>query len=97
MTSQKKSWRIRGIANSAKKYIQKQDLKTQEALLIKIECLEYDPFFGDIRKVEGKEDIFRLRADDHRIFYRVFHEDKTMDILLIDKKSGIKRKTIQRL
>ena len=97
MTSQKKSWRIKGVANSAVKNLHKLDLKTQETLLIKIECLEYDPFLGDVKKILGKRDIYRLRVDDQRVYFRLSQTDKTIDILVIDNKSGVKGKKIQRL
>lgn len=97
MTSQKKSWRIRGVANSAVKNLHKLDLKTQEALLIKMECLEFDPFLGDIKKIQGKNDIYRLRVDDQRVYFRLCQTDKTIEILVIDNRSGIKGKKIQRL
>ena len=97
MTLQKKSWRVRRVVNSARKYLGRLDLKIQKAILIKIECLEFDPYQGDIRKVQGKVDIFRLRIDDYRVYYRLCPEDKSIDILLISHKSAIKERTIQRI
>jgi mRNA-degrading endonuclease RelE of RelBE toxin-antitoxin system len=95
--SQKKSWEIKRVANSAHKYLSRLDIKTQENILIKMERLEYDPYVGNIKKVEGKKDIYRLRVDDYRIYYRLQPRIQTIEILLINHKSGIKDKAIQRL
>jgi mRNA-degrading endonuclease RelE of RelBE toxin-antitoxin system len=62
-----------------------------------MESLTLDPFSGDVRKIQGKDDLFRLRIETFRIYYRVCPRDKTIEVLLIDNKAGIKGKTIQRL
>jgi len=94
---QEKNWRIKRVARGARKYLDRLDLEQYEKLLIKIECLEFDPFLGDIRKVQGKDDIYRLRVDDYRVYFRVCISDRSIDLLLINHKAAIKERTIQRL
>jgi mRNA-degrading endonuclease RelE of RelBE toxin-antitoxin system len=62
-----------------------------------MESLTLDPYSGDVRKIQGKDDLFRPRIDAYRIFYRLYSRDRTIEILLIDNKAGIKGKTILRL
>ena len=97
MVSRQKNWPIKRVANSAKKSIERIELKAQRQILIKMECLEYDPFVCDICKVQGRENIYRMRVDDYRVFFRLCQDDKSIEVLLIGHKSSIKEKTIQRL
>jgi mRNA interferase RelE/StbE len=97
VTLPKKSWRITKVANSARKNLNRLGLEIQENILIKIECLEYNPYQSDVRKVQGKDDIFRLRVEDYGIYYRVRQDDRTIEILFIGHKAAIKEKIIQRL
>jgi mRNA-degrading endonuclease RelE of RelBE toxin-antitoxin system len=93
-----KNWHVKRVANSAEKSLHKIDLKIQRKILIKIECLEYDPFICDICKVQGRDNIYRMRVDDYRVFFRLCQSDKTIEILLtIGHKLRIKEKMIQRL
>jgi mRNA interferase RelE/StbE len=95
---QQKSWAIKRVANSAKKSLERYNLKIQKQILVKMECLEYDPFVCDIRKVQGRnDDIYRMRVDDYRVYFRLLHREKFIEILLIGHRSSIKEKTIQRL
>jgi mRNA-degrading endonuclease RelE of RelBE toxin-antitoxin system len=84
------------VANRARKYLENLDLQAHESLLIKIECLEYDPYLGDVVKVKGKKDIYRLRDGAYRVFFRLCGYDNSIEILLIDNKAGVKGKKIQR-
>jgi mRNA-degrading endonuclease RelE of RelBE toxin-antitoxin system len=59
--------------------------------------LEIEPLSGDVVKVQGKEDIYRLRVDSYRVYFRLDSHDKSIDILLIDNKAAVKEKRIQRL
>ena len=52
MPLQKKNWVISEIAKSAKTNIENLDIKFQEKIIKRFECLEKDPFLGDIKKVE---------------------------------------------
>ena len=97
MTSPAGSWRISKIANEARKVIESLDLETQELVLIKLESLQANPFDGDIKKIKGKKDIYRLRVQSLRIYFRLNMSLRTIEILLIDKRGQIKDRSIGRL
>lgn len=58
------------IMKPAKKFIDKLPLKDQQRIVTAIEGL---PFQGDIKKLEGSNEKFRLRVGTYRIIYTVDH------------------------
>ena len=62
---------------------QLSDLPKTELMKIKkrIEKLAADPFPPKCEKMEGKEDIYRVRQGDYRILYSVF--DKKLIVLIL--------------
>jgi len=96
MTSKRERWTIDKIANRASKNISSLDLKLHEEVIRKLSDLENNPF-DNVRKAEGKRNIYRGRIGDYRFYFRVDFQLKLIDIVLFDHKSNIKRKTIQRL
>jgi mRNA-degrading endonuclease RelE of RelBE toxin-antitoxin system len=97
VTSPGESWRINKIANEARRAIESLDLDTQERILTEIEGLQANPFFGDVKRIKGKKDIYRLRSGRFRIYFRIIAVSRSIEILLFDQRSAIKDKNIQRL
>jgi mRNA-degrading endonuclease RelE of RelBE toxin-antitoxin system len=97
VTSPGGSWRVSKIANAARRSIRSLDLETQERILAELEALERTPFSGDIKRAKGKKDIFRLRFGCYRLFFRADFSDRSIEILLFDKRGAIKDKNVQRL
>lgn len=97
MTSYGGSWRIRRIANEARRTIESLDLDIQERVLDELDRLQQDPFSGDIKRIKGKPDIFRLRFGKFRIYFRMIPSSRLIEVLLFDQRGSIKDKTIQRL
>lgn len=97
MTSPGESWRISKIANEARRAIESLDLETQEKILTELEGLQADPFMGNVKKIKGKLDIFRLRSGRFRIYFRINAASRLIEILLFDRRSAIKDKNVQRL
>jgi len=88
---------IRKISNSARKNIEDLDYEDQQKIIARLESFQENPFKGEVKKVKGKENIFREKIDDNRLYFRIIPESKTIDILLYDYRGRIKKKTIQRL
>lgn len=96
MPLQRKNWVISDIAKSAQKSIENLDVKFQEKIIKRFECLERNPFLGDIEKVEGKKDIYRGRIGDYRFYFKLIPQSRQIHILLFESRGRIKNKTIQR-
>lgn len=92
-----RNWRISKIANQAKREIESLDLETQERIFAKLEGLQENPFSSDVKKIRGKEDIFRLRVGSFRMYFRIVFSSNSIEILLFDKRGSIKNKTLERL
>lgn len=88
---------IRKISNSARKNIEDLDYEDQQKIIARLESLQENPFKGEVKKVKGKENIYREKIDNNRLYFRIIPESKTIDILLYDYRGRIKKKTIQRL
>ena len=97
MTSPEKSRRISKIANVARRAIESLDLDLQGRILAELENLQANPFSGDLKRVKGKEDIFRLRLGSFRVYYRIIKSAHSIEILLFDQRGAIKKKNLQRL
>ena len=97
MTSKKERWVISKISNSARKNIETLDIKVQEKIISRLEHLQKNPFGGEVRKVQGKKNIFREKVDDYRLYFRIIPKSRTIEIVLFDYRGKIKKKTIQRL
>lgn len=97
MTSPKKRWTVNRIANSVKKEIENLDLKLQEEIIKDFECLEHNPFLGDVKKIKGKKNIYRKRIGEYRFYFRTIPQSNNIHILLFKYRGKIKNKTIQRL
>jgi len=50
-----------------------------------------------MKKIEGKQGIYRRRMGDDRIYFRVDIEKKTTEVLLFEARGAIKRRNIRRL
>jgi mRNA interferase RelE/StbE len=97
VTSPGEGWRISKIANRARRAVESLSLDAQERILEELDRLQKDPFSGDVKKIKGHEDIFRLRSGNYRIYFRVIFSSRSIEILLFDHRGAIKNKTIKKL
>lgn len=67
------------IRKKAMKFILKQDKKYQKRILTAIYKL---PFSGDVSKMKGEDNIYRLRVGDCRILFEL-HE-KTIEVTVVE-------------
>jgi len=44
-----------------------------------MEELKKDPFQGDIKKIKGTEDIFRLRWGSYRLYFKLNFDCRTIE------------------
>lgn len=59
--------------------IPKRDLNRIEN---KLEALSKEPRPDDMKKIQGDDNLYRIRSGNYRILYRIF--DETIQILIID-------------
>jgi mRNA interferase RelE/StbE len=56
---------------SAARELERFDKQVERRITTKITSLSDDPFPGDVKKMKGLEDHFRIRIGDYRVVYRV--------------------------
>jgi mRNA-degrading endonuclease RelE of RelBE toxin-antitoxin system len=95
--SKRNEWKITKISNSARKAVDSLESNAQKALITHLELLQTKPYQSGIEKIEGKKNIYRSRAGDIRCYFRMIAETKAIEILMVDFRGKIKRKSIQRL
>lgn len=66
------------ILKKAEKFIKKQDKETQRRIIKSIIELPE----GDVKKLEGMDEIYRLRVGDFRVLFE--KNDKELIIIVID-------------
>lgn len=67
------------IKKKAMKFIQKQEMKQQRRIITAIYKL---PSEGDVKKMKGEDNLYRLRVGDYRVLFEMLPQDKTL--ILID-------------
>jgi mRNA-degrading endonuclease RelE of RelBE toxin-antitoxin system len=97
VTSRRNEWKITKVSNSARKNIKILDSNSQKALIKNLDALQDNPFQKNIKKVEGKKNIYRGRMGGVRYYFRIISETKSIEILMVESRGQIKRKAIQRL
>ena len=69
------------ISASAEKYIKKIPKKDLAKVIKAIQILGINPYPEGCRKLQGHEDVYRVRQGNYRIIYEV--EDKKLIILVL--------------
>lgn len=79
------------FSNSALRDFKALDREAQRRIAPRIDALGTDPFPSGSRKLQGESDLFRIRAGDYRVIYRVDGKRVTVLILKIGHRRDIYR------
>lgn len=71
------------FARSARKELQALDATVATRVLRRLEVLSISPRPTGVIKIEGTDDLWRLRVGDWRIIYRISDREKLVDIIAI--------------
>ena len=71
------------ICRSARKEIEKLDIIILRRIFPKIETLAENPYPQGSLKVQGQENLWRIRIGDYRVIYSVDEEEKLVDIIAV--------------
>lgn len=76
------------------KSLKKVPKEDSRKILRKIEALQVDPFPCNVyKKIQGEENLYRIRSGDYRILYRVIDSKVIILILTIGHRKDIYQKT----
>ncbi len=71
------------IARSARKELERLPWAAARRILPAIERLGADPRPAGVRKLQGAEDLWRLRVGDYRVIYAIDDARHLVDVLVI--------------
>ena len=74
------------IMKPARKFIEKQPQHNQTRLLKAIYRL---PIEGDIKRLVGQENVYRLRVGDFRVIYTLYNDVLTVEILDVGNRGDV--------
>jgi mRNA interferase RelE/StbE len=77
------------LKKPALKFIGKQDRVTQIRILDALEGLKKPPFEGDIKKLKGEYETFRMRIGTFRVLFSVNHNRKQVIVETIGNRGDI--------
>jgi mRNA interferase RelE/StbE len=72
------------LAPAAKRQIKKLPPDAYKRIIQRLEELKLDPRPAKVAKLEGEEDLYRVRVGDYRIVYQV--RERVLQILVVKVK-----------
>jgi len=81
------SWDYR-LARQAFKNLKKFPKKEQERIFSVMEEMKTDPFSGDIKLMQGEDNLYRRRKGNYRIYFRPIQSQHILEISLIERRSS---------
>lgn len=81
------NWRVK-IRDIVYKQLAAFPAKDRTRLLKAIENLSLNPFFGDIQKMEGEENVWRRRIGSYRIKYEILFKERIIYVFLVERRTS---------
>ena len=76
------------IDSQAEKRLKKFPVKDYERIRRIINAMEANPFFGDVNKLSGTENIWRKRIGNYRIIYEFYESKRIIYISDIKRRAS---------
>jgi len=77
------------LLEKAVKQLSKLPKKEADKIAAKIDKLENDPYPAGSKKLQGYEDVYRIRQGDYRILYEVQNERLIVQIIKIGNRKDV--------
>lgn len=85
--SSQRNWGL-DVDSSVFKELKRMPRYDAEVVLEVIRLLPTDPFFGDVQKMRGEDNVWRRRIGVWRIFYKLKIPDRTILVFHIERRSS---------
>ncbi len=79
------------FSKSAQEFLEEQSRKIQLQIAKKIELLRINPRPSGCKKIEGRENTYRLRSGDYRIIYEIRETEIIIYVFTVGHRSDIYR------
>lgn len=80
------SWDVR-IAKRVSKQMKRISKKEVPNILGVMDNMARNPYWGDIKKIEGEQHVWRRRVGNYRILYEIFPNEKFVAVLDIRRRT----------
>jgi mRNA interferase RelE/StbE len=80
-----------GFARSARKELERLPGDVASRILTKIEMLAGNPRPLGVVKLQGQENLWRLRVGDYRVVYSIDENSKAIDVSIIRHRRDVYR------
>lgn len=58
------------------------------AILSVVRLLPLDPYFGDIQRMRGAENVWRRRIGAYRVFYKIYVSQKVILVFRLERRTS---------
>lgn len=82
-----KNWGLQ-INPAVFKFLKKLRKRDAIAVLHAVRFLPTNPYFGDIQKMRGKENVWRRRIGSYRIFYKIMVVEQIILVFCIERRNS---------
>ena len=76
------------MSKSIRKHIKRLPNKDQERILEVLRSFRVDPWSGDIEKIGGREDLWRRRVGNYRVFYSIQGQQKRVEVKQVERRTS---------
>ena len=76
------------IDSQTEKRLKKFPVKDYKRIRQVINAMEADLFFGDVTKLSGKKNSWRIRTGNYRIFYEIYESKKLIYVFNIKRRAS---------
>ena len=70
------------------KALKKVPKREARALLAVVRLLAADPYFGDVKKMKGEDDVWRRRVGTYRVFYKIKNIEHILLVFRIERRTS---------
>ncbi len=81
------SW-VLHIDPSVARALKKFQRPYAEAIFEVIRLMPVSPFFGDIQRMKGEENVWRRRIGAYRLFYKVLQRERAILIFHVERRTS---------
>lgn len=79
------------IARSARREIERLPDRLVRQILRRLDGLALEPRPVGVRKLQGAQDLYRIRAGDYRVIYRIVESRTMVDVVAVRHRSDAYR------
>ena len=77
------------LSKRANRELVSLEQSTRSRIVGRLEELREEPFPRGVVKLQGRQDVYRIRVGDYRILYEVFRKEGIVLVDKIDHRSGV--------